>query len=80
MKSYLLLATSCDGTLCTSAQFTSLRGVCNNTLQMALRGSTGAIKVPHSTSFDATAVNTSLGLGISHWDEFQTQAKALRPR
>jgi Domain of unknown function (DUF932) len=34
VKSYLLLATSCDGTLCTTAQFTSLRVVCNNTLQM----------------------------------------------
>ena len=32
VKSHLLLATSCDGTLCTTAQFTSLRVVCNNTL------------------------------------------------
>jgi len=55
VKSYLLLATSCDGTLCTTAQFTSLRVVCNNTLQMALRDSSGAIKVPHSTQFDAAA-------------------------
>lgn len=80
VKSYLLLATSCDGTLCTTAQFTSLRVVCNNTLQMALRDSTGAIKVPHSTQFDATAVKESLGLGLSHWDEFKTQTKALAQR
>ncbi|MGL6634764.1 DUF932 domain-containing protein [Aeromonas veronii] len=81
VKSYLLLATSCDGTLCTTAQFTSLRVVCNNTLQMALRGATGAIKVPHSTQFDAAAVKESLGLGLSHWDEFkaQTKARAQRP-
>ncbi|MGL6394119.1 DUF932 domain-containing protein [Aeromonas veronii] len=80
VKSYLLLATSCDGTLCTTVQFTSLRVVCNNTLQMALRGATGAIKVPHSTQFDATAVKESLGLGLSHWDEFRVQTKALTQR
>ena len=80
VKSYLLLATSCDGTLCTTAQFTSLRVVCNNTLQMALRGATGAIKVPHSTQFDAAAVKESLGLGLSHWDEFKIQTKALAQR
>ncbi|MGL5410726.1 MAG: DUF932 domain-containing protein [Shewanella sp.] len=72
VKSYLLLATSCDGTLCTTVQFISLRVVCNDTLQ----GSTGTIKVPHSTQFDATAVKTSLGLGLSHWNEFQAQAQA----
>ncbi len=81
VKSYLLLATSCDGSLCTTAQFTSLRVVCNNTLQIALRDSTGSIKVPHSTQFDAAAVKASLGLGLSHWDTFaaQTQALAQRP-
>ncbi len=74
VKSYLLLATSCDGTLCTTVQFISLRVVCNDTLQ----GSTGTINVPHSTQFDATAVKASLRL--SHWNEFQTQAKALIQR
>lgn len=52
VKYYLLLATSCDGTLCTTAQFTSLRVVCNNTLQMALNDKSDAIKVlpqPNST-------------------------------
>ncbi len=33
---YLLLATACDGTLATTAQFTSVRVVCNNTLAIAL--------------------------------------------
>ncbi|HHQ4527112.1 TPA: DUF932 domain-containing protein [Aeromonas hydrophila] len=80
VKSYLLLATSCDGTLCTTAQFTSLRVVCNNTLQMALRDSTGAIKVPHSTQFDAATVKEALGLGLSHWDEFKVQTNALTQR
>lgn len=34
---YLLLATACDGTLATTAQFTSVRVVCNNTLAVAVR-------------------------------------------
>jgi hypothetical protein len=32
---YILLATACDGTLATTAQFTSIRVVCNNTLAIA---------------------------------------------
>ncbi len=47
---------------------------------MALRDSTGAIKVPHSTQFDATAVKEALGLGLSHWDEFKIQTKELAQR
>jgi hypothetical protein len=34
---YILLATACDGTLATTAQFTSIRVVCNNTLAIALK-------------------------------------------
>jgi phage/plasmid-like protein (TIGR03299 family) len=37
---YVLLATACDGTLATTAQFTSVRVVCNNTLSIALDGKT----------------------------------------
>jgi len=60
VKAYLLLATSCDGTLCTTAQFTSIRVVCNNTLQMAVGASSGAVKVPHSTAFDPVQVKQAL--------------------
>lgn len=42
VKAYLLLATSCDGTLATTAQFTSVRVVCNNTLQLAVGDRAGA--------------------------------------
>lgn len=80
VKSYLLLATSCDGTLCTTAQFTSLRVVCNNTLQMALRENTGAIKVPHSTQFNAAAVKEALGLGMANWELFQKNMTDLSRR
>ncbi len=80
VKAYLLLATSCDGTLCTSAFFTSIRVVCANTLQLALGNSSGVVKVPHSTKFDPKAVKESLGLGLSAWDTFSASMKALANR
>ncbi|MDC7698324.1 DUF932 domain-containing protein [Vogesella indigofera] len=80
VKAYLLLATSCDGTLCTTAQFTSVRVVCNNTLQMAVGERSGAVKVPHSTVFDPQAVKESLGLGLSAWDSFIDNLKQLSRR
>ncbi|WP_270829348.1 DUF932 domain-containing protein [Aeromonas sp. QDB20] len=80
VKSYLLLATSCDGTLCTTAQFTSLRVVCNNTLQMALNDKADAIKVPHSTKFNPEHVKEVLGLGLANWDLFQRNIHELSHR
>lgn len=80
MKAYLLLATSCDGTLCTTAQFTSVRVVCNNTLQLALGDNAGVVKAPHSTSFDANAVKASLGLGLSSWESFMDTTRQLAQR
>lgn len=80
VKAYLLLATACDGTLATTAQFTSVRVVCNNTLQMATGDSSGAIKVPHSTKFDADKVKDQLGLGVSTWQRFIGDMRRLSER
>ena len=80
VKAYLLLATACDGTLATTAQFTSVRVVCNNTLRMAVDDSSGAVRVPHSTKFDPIAVKKELGVGISAWDEFMYQMRHLSER
>lgn len=80
IKAYLLLATSCDGTLCTTAQFTSVRVVCNNTLQVAVNNKAGAVKVPHSTVFDPKQVKEALGLGLSSWDGFMRNLKELSQR
>ncbi len=80
VKAYLLLATSCDGTLCTQAFFTSVRVVCNNTLKLALDDSSGVVKVPHSTTFDPALVKESLGLGLSSWDQFSRSIKDLANR
>ncbi|BDT66690.1 hypothetical protein os1_08540 [Comamonadaceae bacterium OS-1] len=77
VKGYILLATSCDGTLATTATPTTIRVVCNNTLAIALQGATNAIKVPHSTSFDAQAVKKQLGIAVSQWDSFMYRMKTL---
>ena len=79
-NAYVLLATGCDGTLATTAQFTSIRVVCNNTLAVALAGGTGAVKVRHSTTFDPVAVKAQLGISVSSWDGFMYQMKALSDR
>lgn len=80
VNGYLLLATSCDGTLATTAQFTSVRVVCHNTLQMATTDKQGAIRVPHSTHFDPEVVKRSLGVGMTTWATFQDEVQALAAR
>jgi phage/plasmid-like protein (TIGR03299 family) len=80
VKGYLLLATACDGTLATTAQFTSVRVVCNNTLAVATSDSQGAIKVPHSTKFDADSVKQQLGIGVSAWQRFIVDMRKLADR
>lgn len=79
-NAYVLLATACDGTLATTAQFTSIRVVCNNTLAVALAGSSGAVKVKHSTSFDPLLVKRQLGISVATWDSFMYGMKTLSER
>ncbi|MGL6550312.1 DUF932 domain-containing protein [Aeromonas hydrophila] len=80
VKFYLLLATSCDGALCTTTQFTSLRVVCNNKLQMALNDKSDVIKVLNSTKFKPKHVKDVLGLGLANWDLFQRNIHELSHR
>lgn len=80
IKGYLLLATACDGTLATTAQFTSVRVVCANSLQIALGDTSGAVKVSHRSQFDADAVKRQLGIAVSSWDTFMARTKALAER
>ncbi|MHA3114189.1 DUF932 domain-containing protein [Acinetobacter sp. ANC 4193] len=80
---YILLATACDGTLATTAQFTSIRVVCNNTLAIALKGqssSAGVVKVPHSTKFDAEKVKQQLGISVRAWEQHMYEMKQLSQR
>ncbi|HBP1729225.1 DUF932 domain-containing protein [Pseudomonas aeruginosa] len=80
VNGYLLLATSCDGTMATTATPTTVRVVCNNTLTIALDGTSRAIKVPHNTRFDPEEVKKQLGIAVSQWDDFMYRMRTLAER
>jgi phage/plasmid-like protein (TIGR03299 family) len=77
---YVLLSTSFDGSMATRAQFTTVRVVCNNTLQIAAANTKGAIKIPHSSTFDAQGVKIDLGLIGTAFSTFEGQANELANR
>lgn len=81
---YLLLATACDGSMATRAQFTSVEVVCNNTLRMAVQTNEGATKpmlsIPHNTTFDAAKVKAELGLAAGSWDAYMADVRKLAER
>lgn len=84
VAAYLLLATSYDGTFSTTAQFTSIRVVCNNTLSWSLEGgesqNDGIVKIPHNQEFSETEVKLGLGLDVN-WEKFtQIMEKLARTK
>ena len=80
VNGYVLLATSCDGSLATIAMPTTVRVVCNNTLSIAVNGAEQAVKVSHRSNFDADAVKRRLGIAVSQWDQFMYEMKVLSER
>jgi phage/plasmid-like protein (TIGR03299 family) len=75
---YLLLASSCDGSMSTTAQFTTIRVVCNNTLSMAVGARAKArVLTTHRSRFDADAVKAQLGVAQGIFAEFMGAARAL---
>lgn len=78
VKCYLLLATSYDGSMATTARFTSVRVVCNNTLSLASAGKAD-VTVPHHTKFDADKVKFDLKIGDS-WGSFSKLMDQLSER
>lgn len=62
VRTYLLLVSSCDSGLATDAMFTSVRVVCNNTLQMAFGNAGKTVSVRHNTEFNPNSVKMELGL------------------
>lgn len=79
VKGYLLLATSADGSLATTAQFTSIRVVCNNTLSWAVsEGKTrkaGRVAVSHRSVFKPDDVKNDLGIVRGQFTEFMAAAR-----
>jgi phage/plasmid-like protein (TIGR03299 family) len=75
IKGYLLLGSACDGSMATTAMFTSIRVVCNNTLGFAMteadNGTAKAVvRINHRTTFDEAKVKAQLGLAANSWDSF----------
>lgn len=77
VKGNLLLSTACDGSLATTAMFTAVRVVCNNTLRLSLDSAKNAIKVNHGRTFDAADVKLQMGLIDVAWDNFMTNINVL---
>jgi phage/plasmid-like protein (TIGR03299 family) len=81
LAAYLLLATSCDKTLATTAAFTSIRVVCQNTLFFAMDDikteRRTQVKVPHSRRFEADRVKEGLGLIEKAWSEFIKKVRMM---
>lgn len=79
IKTYLLLVTSCDGGLATTAQFTSVRVVCNNTLQMSLSENfITRVSVRHNTEFNPNSFKAELGVNATEvYTDFMDRMKGL---
>lgn len=81
LGAYLLLATSCDKSIATTATFTSVRVVCQNTLGFAFDDMNGnsrrSIKVDHSRRFDPQPVKTDLGLIDEAWARFLKRVNTM---
>jgi phage/plasmid-like protein (TIGR03299 family) len=85
VKGYVLLSTSCDGSMATEARYTNVRVVCHNTLSAA-RGEAARVKVTHRSTFKADDVKKELGIEMAHeafaktMDQFRAMVNAeLQP-
>lgn len=94
VRPYLLLATSYDATMATTAKFTAIRVVCHNTLTMAAGyGETAAseidkeagavktmIRIPHCNKFDRDEVRQDLGIVGGAWDKWLIETRLMAER
>lgn len=79
VNGFLLLSTSNDKSMATRAQYTSVRVVCNNTLQWAYSqgDSKDVISVTHAAEFDHVDVKEQLGIYKDSWAYFTDHARAM---
>lgn len=77
---YLLLSTSCDRTLATTARFTTIRVICQNTLTVALKEKENMVSFSHLSAFDHEAVKAKLGKAVDSFGSFMEMAKFLQNR
>jgi phage/plasmid-like protein (TIGR03299 family) len=76
---YLLVHTSHDGSVAVQASVTPVRVVCQNTLNIALKGTKQSFKLRHTQSIDGKIqiAREALGLSFAYMDNFEKEAKAL---
>ena len=75
---FLLLSTSCDKSLATTARFTSVRVVCNNTLSMATAEDACSVSFTHAREFDHEAMKAKLGKAVESFGAFIEMGKVLQ--
>lgn len=76
---YLLVHTSHDGSVSVQASVTPVRVVCQNTLNVALKGTKQSFKLRHTQSVDGKiqVAREALGISFEYMDKFEQEAKAL---
>lgn len=77
VNQYLLLASSADGSLATQARLTSVRVVCNNTLQLAQQKGKANVSVRHNSIFRPEAIKAELANSNETFRMFEQTAKTL---
>lgn len=82
VRPYLMVATSYDATMSTTAKFVAERVVCHNTITLALgeNNAAGMIRISHGKSFDADAIKRQLGVSVLAWNAFMNKANKLANR
>jgi phage/plasmid-like protein (TIGR03299 family) len=75
---FLLLSTSCDKSLATTARFTTVRVVCNNTLSWASENNTNMVSFNHMTKFNHEYVKEKLASSVASFGSFMEMAKLLK--
>lgn len=78
INGFLLLTTSVDSTLATTARFCATRTVCSNTLNVALNEKNqNVIRKTHKSEWDPTDIKINLGLLNESWDTFMLNNQKL---
>ena len=81
VNGYLLLSSSADGTLATTAKFTTVRVVCNNTLSMSLsRKEAKEISISHRSDYDGARIKQALGVATGAFHSFISASRDLASR
>ena len=78
---YLLLATACDGSMSTIAKYTSVRTVCNNTIELAMADNKGtSVRTRHNSVFKEKDVKLELGILTNSWEQMSKTIMKLSKR